>query len=416
MKSKSVLMFFPWIGTHPQDAFAGVRGDAAARHWDFYSAETVQADDGSSQLHRSSRSAASVSSLIELLRPDGIIVWEDAIFPSEVFAAAGDAMPAVFVDCSAEVDVIRRFHAGRVRSDPASIAAMAARVLLSSGFGDFAFVPNVVPLPWSVERGEAFEHCIEVAGKRFHRFERAADATSASLPGRDKRVPPVDATSASPTGDALERWLEALPKPCGIFAANDAVGEEVLGACGHLGIAVPDKVAVIGVDNHEYFCEATTPTLSSIALDLCAEGRAAVELLETLMSTPRQKPATRFIAARDVVLRASTRFARDRRVARALEFIRLNACTDKFGPRDVVREMGISRTLADILFRKTLGQTILDEIHTVRLDRAKELLAAGTAPDIVGAECGYASHDDFRRVFRKRIGTTIRKWTLSHTF
>ena len=226
----------------------------------------------------------------------------------------------------------------------------------------------------------------------------------------------ADATSAPPPGDALERWLEALPKPCGIFTANDAVGEEVLGACGHLGIAVPDKVAVIGVDDHEYFCEATTPTLSSIALDLRAEGRAAVELLETLMSAPRRKPATSFIAARTAVLRASTRFARDRRVARALEFIRLNACDEKFGPRDVVREMGVSRTLADILFRKTLGQTILDEIHTVRLDRAKELLAAGTAPDIVGAQCGYASHDDFRRVFRKRIGTTIRKWTLSHTF
>ena len=45
-KSKSILMFFPWNGTHPQDAFAGVRGEAAARHWDFQSAETVRADDG----------------------------------------------------------------------------------------------------------------------------------------------------------------------------------------------------------------------------------------------------------------------------------------------------------------------------------------------------------------------------------
>ena len=403
MKSKSVLMFFPWIGTHPQDAFAGVRGDAAARHWDFYSAETMRADDGVSQLHRSSRSAASISGLIELLRPDGIIVWEDALSPSEVFATAGDAVPTVFVDCGAEVDAVRRLRVGRVHNDPGSIAAIAARTLLSSGYGDFAFVPNGVPLTWSVERGKAFEHCIDVAGKRFHRFERPLPA-QAHNPGM------------ADEGDRLERWLETLPKPCGIFAANDAVGEEVLGACGHLGIAVPDKVAVIGVDNHEYFCEATTPTLSSIALDLRAEGRAAMELLEAMLSAPRRKPATRFIAARAAVLRASTRYARDRRVARALEFIRLNACDSNFGPRDVVREMGVSRTLADILFRKTLGQTILDEIHAVRLDRAKELLATGIAPDVVGAECGYASHDDFRRVFRKRVGTTIRKWMLSHTF
>jgi AraC-like DNA-binding protein len=76
--------------------------------------------------------------------------------------------------------------------------------------------------------------------------------------------------------------------------------------------------------------------------------------------------------------------------------------------------MGVSRTLADKLFSTILGQSILEEIHSVRLARAKELLAAGTAPDIVGAECGYSSHDDFRRVFRNRVGMTIRKWMLSH--
>ena len=397
-KSKSILMFFPWNGTHPQDAFAGVRGEAAVRHWDFYSAETIRMDDGTSRLHRSSRSASSVSGLVELLRPDGIIVWEDALIPSEVFATTDDSVPVVFVDCGVGDETSGRARFGRVRSDPGSIAAMAARVLLSSRYDDFAYVPNGVPFPWSVERGAAFEHCIEVAGKKFHRFNRV----------------PTDKAEAIDSPSPLERWLEALPKPCGIFAANDAVGEEVLGACAHIGIAVPDDVAVMGVDNHEYFCESTTPTLSSIALDLRVEGRAAAGLLDNLMAAHGKKRLTSFVPARASVLRASTRFARDRRVARALEYIRLNACTEKFSPRDVVREMGVSRTLADKLFRVILGQSILEEIHSVRLARAKELLAAGTAPDIVGAECGYSSHDDFRRVFRNRVGMTIRKWMLSH--
>ena len=76
--------------------------------------------------------------------------------------------------------------------------------------------------------------------------------------------------------------------------------------------------------------------------------------------------------------------------------------------------MGVSRTLADRLFRAVLGHTMLEEIHAVRLARAKELLAAGTPPDIAAARCGYASHDDFRRVFRHRIGTTARQWALAH--
>ena len=390
--AKSVLMFFPIGGSHSQDAFAGVRDNVVARNWDFFSADTIRAEDGTVQLHRSSRSAQTVSALVDLLHPDGIVVWEDALTPDEVRAAVGPDVPAVFVDCGSAYGAERSGRTGRVRSDPKSIAAIAARALLPSGYADFAFVPNPVSQIWSQERGDAFERCMEIAGKRFHRFERSGE---------------------SGTG-ALERWLKALPKPCGIFAANDAVGEEVLGACAQLGISVPDDVAVIGVDDYAYFCEATTPTLSSIAMNLRGEGRVAVELLEDLMNSPGHPQPPRFVPARDAVPRASTRFARDRRVARALEFIRLHACTEKFGPRDVVREMGVSRTLADRLFRAVLGHTMLEEIHAVRLARAKELLAAGTPPDIAAARCGYASHDDFRRVFRHRIGTTARQWALAH--
>ena len=420
MPAESILMFFPWNGVHPQDAFGGVRDALAARHWVFHSAETIRTDDGAALLHRSSRSAASVSALFDLLRPDGIVVWQDALSPAEVHAVIGEDLPVVFVDCANATDPPAQLRRGqshtdasaqlrrdnshtdstdstdasgangldaRVRSDPDSIAAIAARVLLPSGYEDFAFVPNPVPLPWSQERGAAFERYIEVAGKRFHRFERNGPLS-------------------------LERWLEALPKPCGVFTANDAVGEEVLGLCAQLGLAVPDDIAVIGVDDHAYFCEATTPTLSSIAQDLRAEGQAAVAMLAEMMTDPGRRQPPRFVPARGAVPRASTRFARDRRVARALEFIRLHACTEKFGPRDVVREMGVSRALADRLFRSVVGHTILEEIHAVRLARAKELLAAGTQPDIVAAECGYASHDDFRRVFRRRVGTTARQWAL----
>ena len=388
-KSKSVLMFFPIGGSHSQDAFAGVRDNVVARNWDFFSADTIRAEDGTVQLHRSSRSAQTVSALVDLLHPDGIVVWEDALSPDEVRAAAGPDVPVVFVDCGTATEGT----VGRVRSDPKSIAAIAARALLPSGYSDFAFVPHFLPVSWSQERGDAFERCMEIAGKRFHRFER----------------------SGEPGADALERWLKALPKPCGIFAANDAVGEEVLGACAQLGISVPDDVAVIGVDDYAYFCEATIPTLSSIAMNLRGEGRAAVELLEDLMDSPGHARPPRIVPARDAVPRASTRFARDRRVARALEFIRLHACTEKFGPRDVVREMGVSRALADRLFRAVAGRTILEEIHAVRLVRARELLALGKPGDIVADECGYSSHDDFRRVFRTRMGTTARKWAREHS-
>jgi len=121
----------------------------------------------------------------------------------------------------------------------------------------------------------------------------------------------------------------------------------------------------------------------------------------------------RTVPALGVAERASTRLLRDSRVSDAIEFIRLHACDECFSVRDVVRSMCVCRTLADRLFRTVAGRSILNEIHSVRIGRARELLAAGKKPDLVAAECGYASYDDFRRVFRQFAGTTASKWARS---
>ena len=92
------------------------------------------------------------------------------------------------------------------------------------------------------------------------------------------------------------------------------------------------------------------------------------------------------------------------------DLIRLGACQEGFSPRAVVAHMGVSRSLAFDLFRRVAGHTILDEIQAVRLERAKELLAAGRRADLVASDCGFASHDDFRRVFRKRCGMSVKAW------
>jgi AraC-like DNA-binding protein len=113
------------------------------------------------------------------------------------------------------------------------------------------------------------------------------------------------------------------------------------------------------------------------------------------------------------VRRDSSRLAwqRDRRVARAEEWIRLHACDEGVGPRDVVRAMGVSRTTADRLFRAVSDRTILGQIQSARIERAKERLRAGASADIVAVECGFASTLDFRRVFRRLVGMPVVAWT-----
>lgn len=303
-------------------------------------------------------------------------------------------VPVVFINPA-------KFPRGRHRSavliDHASFARVAASELLQSGWEDFAFVPFPGAPRWSRERERAFAEAVQAAGKRFHRFPGKSGKT-----GNPGFAP-----------GALEHWLRAMPKPVGIFAANDICARDVANACTALGLAVPDDVAIIGVDNRRDVCEKARPTLSSIAQDLEGEGHAAATLLARMLEEPdRTFPPVKWNAG-SLVRRESTRFRsvsdRDGRVARALEFIRLNACSG-IGPDDVAKAMFASRSVAYDAFTKATGSTILAEIHAVRLAKAREMLTRGILPDIVAQECGYGSVNDFRRVFKRRTGTTIRRW------
>lgn len=138
-------------------------------------------------------------------------------------------------------------------------------------------------------------------------------------------------------------------------------------------------------------------------------GELAGELLHDLMSGTIGEGLCRKYGVLRLTRRESTRRipGMDKRVARAIEFIRRHAC-EGIGPSEVFSEMGCSRSLANLRFRQNTGHSILDEIHSVRLEKVKELLSRGdivlsALPDF----CGYASLSDLRRVFRQRIGCTI---------
>jgi len=395
---KTVLIVHSLVVSADEALFARIRLRCAERGLSPLFAECHRRDDGKIHLWRSPRPAESPQMLVEVLRPKGLLFVRDVFSFAEAREMAGPNVPVVFVDRSPDIGSEAAAPAGFVLSDNRDIAARAAQILIGSGRNDFGYVPFLdEDKVWSHERGQEFERLVRAAGKRFHRFRRPS-------------------ASASPTvlSDALSHWLESLPKPCGVFIANDMVGESVLGLCAWAGLRVPEDIALVGADNNLSICEAASPTLSSIACDFLANCLAGVALLADLIENRIQPPAVRAVPAVGVVQRSSSRFLRDRRVAAAQEFIRLHACDEGFGPPDVVKHMGLSRAYAFTLFRTATGRTILDEIHDVRLARAKGLLAEGTAPDFVSAACGYASHADFRRVFKRRMGVTVRAWTIAH--
>ena len=391
-------MLSPPVGDVLPRMLTGALRVADERRWDFYPVTCNRKTDGQIVFERSP-GGGTLEELLGLLRPDGIILTLDVITRDELRAAMRMTAlrgrhPIVHLGEPASLNGTVYAH-----GDARSFAEMALRELLRFGFDDFAFAPFHSDLLWSRSRGEAFARLVALAGKRFHGVTSAATTSVA--------------TSHPVPTDILEPWLAALPKPCGIFAANDVTGEAVLRVAKRLKLDVPGEIAVIGVDDNANLCDHTHPTLSSVRRDLEGEGRAAAELLAEWMAHPTRPPKPRAVPAVSLVRRFSTRLSwqRDRRVARAEEWIRLHACDAGLSPRDVVREMGVSRTTADRLFRTMAERTILEEIQNIRIARAQEKLRTGTSPDIVAAECGFASTLDFRRVFRKIVGQPVGAWT-----
>ena len=210
----------------------------------------------------------------------------------------------------------------------------------------------------------------------------------------------------------LRRWIERLPKPCGIFAANDAVAAEVLIAAAQTGFEVPREIAVCGVDNFTPICEHTVPTLTSVQPDFLMAGELAARTLDEIMQGQRRQATRLTFGPASIVRRASTRICRryDPEVTAAMELIRRRAC-EGISSAEVVTTFTCSRRMAEIRFRQIAGRSILDEIQAMRLDKAKELLKNSSLDvSAIANFCGFKAANAFWKFFKQETDLSPTKW------
>ena len=301
--------------------------------------------------------------------------------------------------CDFDVHRMGRSHFG-VLHDSRETARTACAELLQKKCRIYGYVGFDVKRDWSRDRAEVFLEEMRRAGCEACVF----DPTE----GRRFR----DATEFYAT---LEEWLGGLPRPCGIFAANDEMGEHILRAARNRGIAVPDEMVVIGVDNDELLCESTEPTLASVAPEFEESGHLAAGLLARRLANPKTPPCVLPFGGGQVVMRESMRKFRYRDFAalKAIEYIRLHAC-EGIGVTDVVSAMGTGRRSAELRFTRFTGHSILTEIEQVRFRRACELIRRpGAQLDTVHAEVGYGNARSLRALFYRLIGKSPAAWLAS---
>lgn len=332
--------------------------------------------------------------------PDGIII-DRMRYSAEGLSALSETTlrGAIFIGTLPPPDNCP-FPFVRMSSDNRQIAESAASAFVQHGFRNFAFIGSAQDEKWSSERARYFCAAIRRKGMSVSVFTARAD------------TPPHDPD----TSNALPAWLHSLPKPCGIFAAYDQRALHVLDVCKQEGIAIPEQIQVIGVDNEEYICENTTPTLSSIPRQLIGSGYKAAALLDKILEKKRRIPSSVLIPAAPIVERMSTSdfSCAGSRVARAREYIRKNATTG-IGASSVVKQVGGSLRLLEMQFKKLLSHSISEEINLVRFNKVAELLAKSTVPiGSIARQCGFQNDNYLKNAFRKRFGSSMSHYRLTH--
>jgi LacI family transcriptional regulator len=279
------------------------------------------------------------------------------------------------------------------------IVRLAVEHLRERGLQNFAYVgfPNA---SFSAERRLAFEEQAALWGSRPHVYSSFA-ATRAT------RLSTIEARSMRDTG-ALVAWLKRLPKPVGILCCNDMQAQRVLGVCMEQCIAVPDAVAVIGVDNDEVRCELARPALSSVDPNAFRVGYEAAALLHRAFRRRRISQHKIIVNPTGVVQRQSTDVlvCADSLVADLVQTVRENACHG-LTLKELVRKSGLSRATLDRWFLDNLGRTPCAEINRVQMQRIRELLATTDLPlKQVARLAGFARRETMHRAFQKATGQT----------
>ena len=211
--------------------------------------------------------------------------------------------------------------------------------------------------------------------------------------------------------DDFDDWLRRLPKPAAVMAACDATASNTIETCHRLKIRIPEQVAVLGVDNDEFFCKAIRPQISSIQTNNVQMGERAAAELDRLMRTG--KPGkTFYIKPEKVVERDSTRAVppAGHLIDSGLAFIRENY-QNGITARDVARHLGVSEPLLRLRFRSILEKPVRDILIKTRIEKAKRLLAdSDKSISQIAREIGFASIQRFSHCFAERLSLSPSDW------
>lgn len=301
-----------------------------------------------------------------------------------------------------------------IATDNVSLVSTAFRHLKDKGLENFAFygLPESDSTRWAIEREKAFNSIINSEGyyASVYRGHRTAPQTWQYDMNR------------------LADWLQKLPIPIGIIAVTDSRARHLLQLCEHLNFMVPDKIAIIGIDNEKITRYLTRVSLSSVVQGSKSMGYAAAKTLHKRLAElsnnnglkvdekGKTKHTRIIVPAVEVFERQSSDYQaiKDPYVIKAMHYIRNNAYNG-IKVDQVLDALRISRSNLETRFKEERGHSMHQEIHNSKLKRACELLSStNIAIAEIPALCGYPSLQYMYTVFKKDMSITPKNYRIEH--
>lgn len=266
--------------------------------------------------------------------------------------------------------------------------AYAADYFINQNFHNYAFIGRK-DIIWSMFRREGY--CGQVASVR------------------KKEAFVYEVEDFQSETEAISTWLHSLPKPIALLACNDFMARQVTEICLLENIRIPEDISLLGVDNDEFMCNISSPTLSSIRLNFEKHGYDLAKILFKMIREKQIWPARIAVEAIGVVERMSTRhkIISDPYIREIVEFIKHNYTQD-IDIRKLVSFIPLSRRAIELKFKKEMHPyTITSYLTKLRLEHFCHLLEHTSMPIKEAAEqSGFIESSNFSTIFRKHMGCT----------
>ena len=275
------------------------------------------------------------------------------------------------------------------------IGRIAADFFLHQHYDRYAFL-GLKDIIWSEQRLEGF-----------------ADR----LGERDLSVATYKADDVSREWTQITAWLRARPKPVALFTCNDAMARHVTEICLSSGIRIPDELALLGVDDDEFLCNISYPSISSIRLDFEKQGweigRAIFEMVGRGQVWVERVP----IEPVRIVERMSTRRQeiQDAYVKQIAAFFE-DHYQEAFSLDEALATIPLSRRAIEIRFKKEMApMTMLSYLETLRISQFRRLLrTTDLSIKEAAARSGFSDSTNVARLFRKYEGCTPSQYRNDH--